>query len=275
MVAIALGGLSGGSLWGIIPDAAVGQYHAIPERNVFGLRPPPAQAAPTNPPAPLPKITLTGITTILESKRALMKLAPTTPKPGDPGKEQSLILTEGQREAGVEVLQIDETAGSVKVNNSGTVMVLTFERDGAKLPASPPVAPGTLPAPSALPTTVTPAANPFNPNPRGNLRALPGRTPRSMPPLPGAPGLGAATAAQTGIASAPSVSSVPAPSSPVVDQELTPEEQAIVAELQRQGNATIPTFTPPPVTTPSAATTATPGVNSGVPNQQPLVLVPQ
>ena len=41
------------------------------------------------------------------------------------------------------MLQINEKAGSVKVNNSGTVMVLAFEKDGPVLrnlllPSEPP-----------------------------------------------------------------------------------------------------------------------------------------
>src|SRR5215467_8816396 len=95
----------------IAPDRDLGQYNAIPERNVFGLRPPPSDPLPTNPPAQLPKITLTGITTILGNKRALMMLAPPNLKPGEMSHEISLILTEGQRELEVEVLQIDEKRG--------------------------------------------------------------------------------------------------------------------------------------------------------------------
>ena len=52
-------------------------------------------------------------------------------------------MSEGQRAGPIEVLQINEKAGSVKVNNSGTVMVLTFEKDGPVLrnlllPSEPP-----------------------------------------------------------------------------------------------------------------------------------------
>ena len=138
----------------------------------------------------MPKITLTGITTILGNKRALMKVAPSVAKPGQASKEESLILTEGQREGEVEVLQIDERAESVKVNNSGTVMTLTFEKDGAKLPATP--------APRAVPPVPSPLPGGLVPNPY--LPAASGRAPRMQrlpgfgATAPGAPGPGSAAA---------------------------------------------------------------------------------
>jgi hypothetical protein len=111
-------------------------YHQICERNVFGLKAPqPAHLEP--PSAPLPKITLTGITTILGSKRALLKVQ-FPPKPPQPAKEQSYILTEGQRDGSIEVLEINEKTANVKVDNSGTVMEITFEKSNPTPPASTP-----------------------------------------------------------------------------------------------------------------------------------------
>ena len=117
-------------------------YQGIVERNVFGLK---APAPPPDPEAnkpPPPKIFLTGITTILGNKRALMKLTPPA-KPGEPAKEQSFTLGEGQRDGELEVLEIDEKAGTVKVNEFGTVMTLSFENNGVK--AGPAPAPGGAP----------------------------------------------------------------------------------------------------------------------------------
>lgn len=263
---------------GVIPQGNLDQYHAIPERNVFGLRPPPAQPAPTNAPPPVRKITLTGITTILETKRALMKVAPVGPKAGEAGKEMSLILTEGQREDDIEVLRIDENAGSVKVNNSGTVMVLTFEKDGAKLPSSGPAPglPGSVPLPTALPTSAAASTNPYTlPTPGVlNFRA---RTHR--PSVPGVAGAAAGFA--------PAVGGVPmptglTPNSPAATtggtQDLTPEEQAIIVELQRQANVSNSALLPPTALTP----TAPQPVESAVPQQgivpapaRPGTLLPQ
>jgi hypothetical protein len=246
LLAVALFGIAAGVA---APDTDVNQYNAISERNVFGLRPPQPEAGPTNPPAPLPKITLTGITTILGNKRALMMLAPANLKPGEANKEQSLILTEGQREAEVEVLQIDEKRGSVKVNHSGTIMVLTFDKDGAKLPPTAPVRqpPGAPPLPTALPATAgaattSPTTSPYVQHTRAGGRNIPGRNPRQPTApanLPGAAGAG--TSATTVPNPAGVVASAP-------QQDMTPEEQAIVNEIQRQANATIPTFQPVPAT---------------------------
>jgi hypothetical protein len=276
LISVGVASLGQLNLQALVADAVKNQYQAIPERNVFGLRPPPAQAQPPNTPVPLPKITLTGITTILESKRALMKVAPSGSKPGAAAAELSLILTEGQREGDIEVLQIDEKAGSVKVNNSGTVMLLTFEKDGAKLPATgtPPGTFGAAPVPTALPATTNPFALPGRAAP-----ATPGRHLRStMPPIPGVAGASpvGGVPTPTGGVPAPAQTATPAPG-----QDLTPEEQAIIVELQRQAgvdNAGLLPPTPLTPTIPSAqATQNTAPVTSGpTPGQgrQP-VLVPQ
>ena len=246
------------SLEAIVPDAAIDSYQGIPERNAFGLRPPPSQAPQEPTAAPLPKITLTGITTILESKRALMKVAAANAKQPDPTKELSLILTEGQREGDIEVLQIDERAGSVKVRNSGQVMVLTFEKDGAKLPATPaPGSPGAAQLPSALPAVQT--TNPYT-LPARNTAApppFPGRnTRRTVVPVPGvATSTGAVTypvggvPTPTGLAGSNAATPAPAPG-----QDLTAEEQAIVMELQRQSNPGTAALLPPTPLTPAPAT---------------------
>ena len=46
----------------------------------------------------------------------------------------------GQREGDIEVLEIDQVAGMVKVRNAGVVEELTFDKNGPKLPSTP--APG-------------------------------------------------------------------------------------------------------------------------------------
>jgi len=106
--------------------AATNPYRRICERNVFGLRPPPVSHTEL-PPAPLPKVTLTGITTILRGKRALLKIQYPV-RPGQPAKTETCILGEGQQDGPIEVLEIDEKAAMVKLNNSGTVSMITFEK---------------------------------------------------------------------------------------------------------------------------------------------------
>ena len=170
-----LGGLSVCALTvSTLGNTGENPYKAIVDRNVFGLKPPPPpvdpnlEAAAKNPP---PKITLTGITTILGNKRALMKTPPAAVKPGEQPREQSYILSEGQRDGDMEVVQIDEKTGSVKLVYAGTPITLTFEKDGPK------AAPGGLPAPVGMPG----GNRPF-PGTDGGIRTLPTRTVRAGAP---------------------------------------------------------------------------------------------
>jgi len=117
-------------------DTSGHPYTSIVARNVFGLGPLVTQG-PSPPPAPLPRISLVGITTILQDKRALLKVQ-FPAQPPEPAKEVSCILTLGQREGPIEVLAIDETTGSVRVNNYGTEMLLSFARDGSRQQDNPP-----------------------------------------------------------------------------------------------------------------------------------------
>src|SRR5690348_6027189 len=97
------------SVRAIVAESTDGNhYHAIVERNVFDLKapPPPVTAAPvTN--TPPPNVKLTGITTILGNKRALF-MVQEAPVGGKPQKEESYILTEGQRQGALEVLEIND-----------------------------------------------------------------------------------------------------------------------------------------------------------------------
>ena len=127
-------GLSAGVAAADVPGHA---YLGIAVSNVFRLRPPPFRQIAA-PPAPLPKVMPVGITTILGDRRALLRVS-FPARPPEPAKEVSCTLTVGQREGSIEVLDIDESARSVRLNNSGTVMVLTLAQDGPKLQSPPPV----------------------------------------------------------------------------------------------------------------------------------------
>jgi hypothetical protein len=105
-------------------------YDTIAERNVFDLQQQ-RRDPPEPPPPPIAKIRLTGITTILGDKRALLKVE-IPAKPGEPAKEQFLILTEGQGSGQIEILQIDEKANTVRLKNAGTILLLAFERNSPK-----------------------------------------------------------------------------------------------------------------------------------------------
>jgi hypothetical protein len=113
----------------VAPSASPSRYRVIAKRNLFGLTPVEQPKTNLQPPA-LPKITLTGITTIFNDKRALLKILPPAGAPGE--REQSLILAEGQRIGALEVLAIDEIRGTVKANYSGIEITLTFDQDGAR-----------------------------------------------------------------------------------------------------------------------------------------------
>jgi hypothetical protein len=139
-------------------------YQGIVDRNVFGLKPLPPPGKPEEKKVDLPPITLTGITTILGNKRALMNVQ----SPGKPPKP--LILAEGQREDEIEVLEIDEKAGSVKISQSGTVIPLNFEKNGVKLPAA---VPAVMPQPAQVHPVAAGAGN----TPQAPIPYVPGAPP--------------------------------------------------------------------------------------------------
>ncbi len=151
--------------WAIDNDTP---YQGIVDRNVFALKPPtPPPPPPDNRPPP-PKIWLTGITTILGKKLVLLKTQG-TPRPGVKGEDESYTLTVGQRQGDVEVLEINERDGIVKVNNSGVVTNLTWEGNGIKV---------ATPAPAAAAAPGAPANTAFAPGAPG---AMPHGTTRTVP----------------------------------------------------------------------------------------------
>ena len=103
-------------------------------RNVFGLNPPQPvdlNVAPADPP---PKITPNGIMSILGQLQVLFKVA-VPAKAGQPAKDESYILSEGQRQDEIEVIKIDEKNSQVTFNNHGTVQELGLAK--ANAPAVP------------------------------------------------------------------------------------------------------------------------------------------
>jgi len=227
------------------PSSPDKPYDSIAERNVFGLREP-VQPTMDAPPAPPSKITLTGITTILGNKLAIMK-AQIPAKPGEPAKELPIMLNEGQREGGIEVLEVNEKAGSVKVKDFGTVTTLTFERNGVKAPTATPLPTGQNAATGSnaamIPTV------PINSNAVGQagftnplVRHAPTRSLRL--PAPEATAISGAPPAPS--ATTPPLPAV-APVLPVLanppqlqpgaqESQLTAEEQQVLNELERAKN---------------------------------------
>jgi hypothetical protein len=104
-------------------------YAPIVVRNIFGLNPPlPADADQSV--EPPPKITPNGIMSIFGQLQVLFKVTGTA-KPGQPAKDDSYILSEGQRQDEIEVIHIDEKAGLVTFNNHGTVQELSLVKASA------------------------------------------------------------------------------------------------------------------------------------------------
>jgi hypothetical protein len=211
-------------------DSPGNPYQGIVDRNVFGLKSPPPPPDPEASKPPPPKVFLTGITTILGNKRALLKMTPPA-KPGEPAKEQSFTLGEGQREGDIEVLEINEKVGAVKVNNYGTITTLDFENNGVKVAAGPaPTAAGARPA-GFVPAQ---GANPAMP--AGGPGTLP--RPMRLPTPTGAavsPASGDATPV-SGVAMPSFGANSPAGYQPQQDTgpQLTREQQAIILAAQKQ-----------------------------------------
>ena len=127
----------------VLPD---NPYAPVVVRNVFGLNPLPTNdvnAVQTDPP---PKITLTGIMSIFGHLQALYKVA-IPAKPEQPAKDVPYILSEGQRQDEIEVVQIDEKNGLVTFNNHGTVQELPLTKASVAAAGASMSAPGRSSAP--------------------------------------------------------------------------------------------------------------------------------
>ena len=137
-------------------------YDGIVERNVFNLHapPPPVNPADLIQKQPPPKVTFTGITTILGTKPGALP--------------ESMMLAEGQAQNDIEVKEIDDKAAVVKIVNHGEAETLDFDHDGAK-PSGAPA--GPVPNAPMFPRPALPPPNVI-PNP-GNvirpIRGLPAR----------------------------------------------------------------------------------------------------
>ena len=181
----ALGGLLSTVGLPLITSGAVDNnpYHAIVERNVFDLKPPPPPpAAPTVTNTPPPNVKLTGITSLLGVKRAFFMVAPAAQPGKPPGKEESFIIEEGQRQGVIEVLDIDQKALTVKIKNDGNESTLALDTS-PKLPSGPggggggaPGAPNNPAAPRLPGSLVAPPNNAYNPR-----QSAGGRSPVPVP----------------------------------------------------------------------------------------------
>ena len=103
-------------------------YYEIANRNAFGIKAPPLKTVESPQPAELRrKVSLVGITTILGRKIAFLTVISSERA----GLRESLVLVEGQTQDGIEVKEIDEKAGTVKVINHGQEQTLDFDQNSA------------------------------------------------------------------------------------------------------------------------------------------------
>jgi hypothetical protein len=225
------------------PHAAGTPYQGIVDRNLFGLKPPPPPPKPEEVKPPLPDILLTGITTILGDKRVLLKLPAKAPQRP---KDEFYILKEGQRDGEIEVLSIDPVAGTVKVNNHGTVQTLDFVNNGVKVAGATP-APGAPVAPGAPPPRpgMLPQMNIPPPGAAGGFRQIPPRPLRATPGSEqgsssiGAPNPGVVTAPAAVAGNLQASLGVPPPpstrleDSPQFTHPFSGEQQDILIEAER------------------------------------------
>jgi hypothetical protein len=163
-----------------VTEALDQRYQVIIDRNAFGLKPPPPIGTiQTNQPPPPVNIKLTGITRDFAGVKAWMVI-PAQPGPGKTSNPQYLTIPEHEKQGDIEVLEINEKEGTVKILNTGTPVELNFKENGMPTPAAMPVpgipinprgVPGALPAPGIVPAHGTPppaiktAAAPANMSP--------------------------------------------------------------------------------------------------------------
>ena len=220
--------------WLASAEVTENPYKVISARNGFDLKPPPPPPPTDFKPIEPPKSDLkfTGISKIGDVKR--VQMASVDPK--KLGQFTYYDIQEGASQDGIEVLDIDMNAASVKIRNGGIESVLTFEKNAIS-PAKPGGPGMALPMPG----------NPGHPflggapsNPATGPVIVGAKTPTAPPtfatPIPaantGSTTGGSQGAGSTGLRSIPSRNVRTAPSNP--PNNLSAEEQVILLEAQRQ-----------------------------------------
>jgi len=228
-------------------------YRTIIERNVFGLVP-----IPTNPPVdttpavPPPKITPNGIMTLFGKLQVLFKVAEPG-KPGQPAKDESYTMSEGDRQNEIEVQKIDEAKAIITFDNHGVIQALPLVASTAGGGGGP--AGGG--APGFAPPGVMGGAGPMGGG--GGPFGMAGRFGRNRSIAPPAPGPSTPDAAQPSDGSMLQGTENMTPTTggfvnsrgifqPAAPQ-MSPEEQALMIEAQRlkyqqDGNPMAPMLPP-------------------------------
>jgi hypothetical protein len=211
-----------------VPDSTQDGYNGIVTRNVFGLKPIIKEAPAPAPQPILPKIIITGFYSVVAPKRVLLKLQMPARPPEQP-VEQFPILTEGQREGVIEVLEIDEKKGTVRLINSGKEMLLSIDKDGpnaVNASATPAFAATVSAAPASARTLIPGVRLPgLDANPAARRPAERNLSRNSI---------GTSSAPTSGL-EAPPLPAAPA-SAAVNEPPLNAEQEAVLAELEREAN---------------------------------------
>jgi hypothetical protein len=217
---------------GLTADSPGNPYSGIIERNVFALKPPPPPPSDLPPVAPPQKIVLTGIVKAFGKKQVFFK-TPMSAKPGEAPKETSFILSEGERAGDIEVLEINERAGTVKFKNHGQPDDRSLEKDGMKPTGGG--GPGVLPA--------VPVAGLQGGGVPG--MGVPGGG-AALTPVPTLGGGGAATiqrplrvptpgvSGPQGFSAPPNIHANPGANTQIQPKTLPPEEQVVLIEINRK-----------------------------------------
>ncbi|MGA2180628.1 MAG: hypothetical protein ABSH15_13715 [Verrucomicrobiota bacterium] len=230
---------------GVLPN---NPYAPIVVRNVFGLNPPQSVDPNATQGDPPPKITPNGIMSIFGQLQVLFKVADPA-KPGQPAKDEAYILSEGQRQDEIEVIQIDEKNSLVTFNNHGTVQELPLAKANAPAVNTPTSAPGGP----------VPTRNFTAPNGENSGRGRFGSRSAGGPGAARNRGTGnGSNNSNNGMGGGSPLATVPTSAGYSGQQQpqnaLSPEEQIIMMELQRaqlekEGNPAAVLF-PPTVLSP-------------------------
>lgn len=226
-----------GLLWATSVPAQDGPYASIVARNMFGLVPiPPPDPHAGDPPVdPPPKITPTGIMTIFGRDQALFKVG-SPAKPGVPAKEESYVLSEGERQDDIEIVKIDHDGGIITFDNHGTIQELPLvpAKDSGGSGGAPGGAPSglpgfpTIPRPGMFPRPGMARNVPVPPNPGSGMV---GSGMGSANPYNGAAGGGNGSSALTSLGGTQVNGN--RVYQPQDDPSLTPEQNVLLIEAQR------------------------------------------
>jgi hypothetical protein len=118
-------------------------YASVAARNIFGLKSP-AAVPPAAAEAPF-KITLSGVLSAPGRAQALFKVLPRGFSNGQ-AREKFYLLAEGQKQDGIEVLQVNVKSGLAVFNNHGTIQTLSLAKavSDARLPSGEPLTPAQI-----------------------------------------------------------------------------------------------------------------------------------